>query len=244
MCCVLEAPRIVKQPTVGIAPEDTEIQLECFAVALPFAQYRWFRGKQPVEEVPGEVSGARDRLLTFKRARPHHNGQYCCRALNKMGHIFSNWVEVRVIANPPRGAIDPLPQVSGPHRQPSGMVLYLYCVCCITVIHFIALLCFQFWVLRESLSIRGRRLFRREISVCCRVKRPGMRHWFIAGSRTVWRCPMVKARVFCSSPFILLMLVSTCVRSPMLLVRMYQTLRISKLVGRHVSFISLNILTF
>lgn len=120
-----EAPRMVKQPTVGIAPEDSEIQLECLAIALPFPQYRWFRGKQAVDDIPGEIHGSNDRRLTFKQAKPHHNGQYCCRAMNKMGHVFSNWVEVRIIPNPAPlanrvGPRNPIPASVEVRRQASG----------------------------------------------------------------------------------------------------------------------------
>ena len=115
---------------MGIAPEDTEIQLECLAISLPFPEYRWFRGKQAVDDIPGEVNGSNDRLLSFKHAKPHHNGQYCCRAMNKMGHVFSNWVEVRIIPNPAPlhrpGPRNPIPASADASRQPIGTCRYIF----------------------------------------------------------------------------------------------------------------------
>ena len=105
---------IIKHPSItsSIGPEDSEIQLECQATGLPFPQYKWFKGKEPVTEITGEVEGVKERRLTFKKAKPHHNGQYCCRAMNKHSHAFSNWVEVRVSSKPPTlQEQDPTPTV-------------------------------------------------------------------------------------------------------------------------------------
>eukprot|EP00118_Oscarella_pearsei_P003390 m.14122 g.14122 ORF g.14122 m.14122 type:complete len:813 (+) comp25544_c0_seq2:120-2558(+) len=103
-----EAPTIVKHPNIerSIGPEGSVIQLECKATGLPFPEYKWFKGKVAVEEIPNEVVGIRESKLTFKKAKPHHNGHYCCRVMNQLDHAFSNWVEVRVSAMP-----------SGPENQ-------------------------------------------------------------------------------------------------------------------------------
>eukprot|EP00118_Oscarella_pearsei_P023310 m.277496 g.277496 ORF g.277496 m.277496 type:complete len:928 (+) comp40608_c0_seq46:88-2871(+) len=89
-------PTILLHPTSRPFGVGDDINLSCEGDGFPSVQYQWFfvesGGKNPTP-----LQGQMWSNLHIEKAAREHDGKYCCRVKNEMGHEFSHYAHVQVI---------------------------------------------------------------------------------------------------------------------------------------------------